>query len=174
VRTASIAFVAILCAGLASPAFAQKDKDDKPGRGSPPDKSAVAPGKGQGQGQGGSPANPQGGPQAATPQVNITINDRDRSSVYGYYRTEYAAGRCPPGLAKKNNGCLPPGQAKRLWAIGQPLAAGIVFYPLPGVLLAQLTPPPSGYQYVRVANDILMMAIGTRLIAGAVADLSSL
>ena len=148
-RTASIAFIALLCAALASPAFAQKDKDDKPGRGGPPDK-------------------------AAGTQINVVINDRDRSSVYSYYRTQYVAGHCPPGLAKKNNGCLPPGQAKKLWVIGQPLAAGVVFYPLPGVLLAQLSPVPAGYQYVRVANDILMMAIGTRLIAGAVADLSSL
>jgi hypothetical protein len=30
----------------------------------------------------------------------------------------YAQAGCPPGLAKKNNGCLPPGQAKKL-AIGQ-------------------------------------------------------
>jgi hypothetical protein len=169
VRTASIAFIALLCAALASPAFAQKDKDDKPGRGGPPDKAATAPGKGQGQGQGVG----QGGSQAAAPQV-IVINDRDRNSVYSYYRTQYAAGHCPPGLAKKNNGCLPPGQAKKLWAIGQPLGAGIAYYPLPGALLAQLSPVPDGYQYVRVANDILMMAIGTRMIAGAVADLSSL
>ena len=169
-RTASIAFIAVLCAALASPAFAQKDKDDKPGRGGPPDKAEVSPGKAQGQGQG----QGKGGPQAASPQVNVVINDRDRNSVYSYYRTQYAAGNCPPGLAKKNNGCLPPGQAKKVWVIGQPLAAGIVFYPLPGVLLAQLSPAPAGYQYVRVANDILMMAIGTRLIAGAVADLSSL
>jgi len=104
----------------------------------------------------------------------VVIADRDRSAVYNYYRGQYAVGNCPPGLAKKNNGCLPPGQAKKLWAIGQPLPVGVVFYPLPGVLLAQLTPPPVGYQYVRVANDILMMAIGTRLIAGAIADLSSL
>ena len=34
--------------------------------------------------------------------------------VYGY-----GAGGCPPGLAKKNNGCLPPGQAKKLYNIGQ-------------------------------------------------------
>lgn len=169
-RVTSIALISLLFAATASPAFAQKDKDDKPGRGGPPDKTSVAPGKGQGSGQ----AQGQGAPQAASPQINVVINDRDRSSVYGYYRTEYAAGHCPPGLAKKNNGCLPPGQAKKFWVIGQPLAAGIVFYPLPGVLLAQLTPPPAGYQYVRVANDILMMAIGTRLIAGAVADLSSL
>jgi hypothetical protein len=173
VRITSIAFIALLCAALASPAFAQKDKDDKPGRGGPPDKATTAPGKGQGQGQnqgqGQAKGQGQGGPQGA-----VVINDRDRNSVYSYYRTQYAAGNCPPGLAKKNNGCLPPGQAKKMWVIGQPLAAGIVFYPLPGVLLAQLSPVPDGYQYVRVANDILMMAVGTRLIAGAVADLGSL
>ena len=28
-------------------------------------------------------------------------------------------GGCPPGLAKKNNGCLPPGQAKKLYNVGQ-------------------------------------------------------
>jgi len=178
VRTASIAFIALLCAALASPSFAQKDKDDKSGRGGPPDKAAsdkAAAGKGQGQGQaqgqgqGQGQAKGQGGPQAP-----VVINDRDRNAVYSYYRTQYAAGHCPPGLAKKNNGCLPPGQAKKLWALGQPLGAGIAFYPLPGALLAQLSPVPDGYQYVRVANDILMMAIGTRLIAGAVADLGSL
>ena len=31
----------------------------------------------------------------------------------------YGLGGCPPGLAKKNNGCLPPGQAKKLYNIGQ-------------------------------------------------------
>ena len=28
-------------------------------------------------------------------------------------------GNCPPGLAKKQNGCLPPGQAKKLYNVGQ-------------------------------------------------------
>jgi len=28
---------------------------------------------------------------------------------------------CPPGLAKKGNGCLPPGQAKKLFGLGQRL-----------------------------------------------------
>jgi hypothetical protein len=27
----------------------------------------------------------------------------------------YGVGGCPPGLAKKHNGCLPPGQAKKLY-----------------------------------------------------------
>ena len=38
----------------------------------------------------------------------------------------YGVGGCPPGLAKKNNGCLPPGQAKKLYNVGQrfPLSYG--------------------------------------------------
>ncbi len=30
-----------------------------------------------------------------------------------------ARGSCPPGLAKKNNGCLPPGQTKKSYNVGQ-------------------------------------------------------
>lgn len=33
-------------------------------------------------------------------------------SYGGHYG--YAQANCPPGLAKKNNGCLPPGKAKKL------------------------------------------------------------
>ena len=36
----------------------------------------------------------------------------------------YGVGGCPPGLAKKNNGCLPPGQAKKLYNIGQRFPVG--------------------------------------------------
>jgi len=135
----------------------------------PPDKGGGPPGKGQGQGQGQARGQGQGQGQGG----NVVIADRDRTTVYNYYRNEYVAGNCPPGLAKKDNGCMPPGQAKKLWAIGQPLPPDLVYYPLPGGLLGQLSPPPVGYQYVRVANDILLMATGTRMIAGALADLSS-
>jgi hypothetical protein len=175
----SLALVALIAAAFIQPALAQKD--DKPGRGGgSPDKGAShgkghgndnAPSQNPGQnpGQGGG----RGNSQAAAPG-NIVIADRDRNAVYSYYRGEFAKGNCPPGLAKKNNGCLPPGQAKKVWAIGQPLPASVVFYSLPGVLLGQLTPAPSGYQYVQVASDILMMAIGTRMIVSAVADLAAM
>ncbi len=40
----------------------------------------------------------------------------------GYYRDgRYIGKSCPPGLAKKQNGCLPPGLAKGRWAVGQRL-----------------------------------------------------
>ncbi len=33
-------------------------------------------------------------------------------------------GACPPGLAKKNPPCMPPGQAKKLFGIGQRVPLG--------------------------------------------------
>ena len=44
----------------------------------------------------------------------IVVNDR-----YGRLYALNARGSCPPGLAKKNNGCLPPGQAKKMYNVGQ-------------------------------------------------------
>ena len=41
---------------------------------------------------------------------------KGKGNAYGY---AIGPGGCPPGLAKKNNGCLPPGQAKKLYSIGQ-------------------------------------------------------
>jgi len=154
VRAVSIALVSVLCAAMISPASADNDKN-----------------KGQGQGR----DNPKmGGGAGAGPQgQQIVIYDRDRDTVRSWYRNEYAAGRCPPGLAKKNNGCLPPGQAKRMWNMGEPLPRQVAYYPLPRELYVQLTPPPYGYQYVRVDNDILLMVIATRLIAGVLGNLGS-
>ncbi len=42
---------------------------------------------------------------------------RDRDAVRSY-ADRGRDGGCPPGLAKKGNGCLPPGQAKKLFALG--------------------------------------------------------
>jgi hypothetical protein len=43
---------------------------------------------------------------------------------HGNHATMTHAGNCPPGLAKKNNGCLPPGQAKKRYVVGQRLPYG--------------------------------------------------
>ena len=172
----------MIASALASPALAQKDKDN-PGQGQgrgadkadKADRGNARNGDGNPPGVARGPGNPGNGVgQGAPSTVNVVVTERDRGAIHGYYRPLYAAGNCPPGLAKKNNGCLPPGQAKKLWAIGQPLPAGVTFYPLPPALLGQLTPAPAGYQYVRVANDVLMMAIGTQLIVSAIADLGAM
>lgn len=98
------------------------------------------------------------------------FDDHHRSVMHDYYTEQYRSGHCPPGLAKKHNGCLPPGQAKR-WQIGQPLPREVIFYDLPREVVIQLGPPPSRHRYVRVANDILMIAVGTGMVVDAIDDL---
>jgi len=41
------------------------------------------------------------------------------SNRFGRLYALNARGACPPGLAKRNNGCLPPGQAKKQYNVGQ-------------------------------------------------------
>ena len=65
---------------------------------------------------------------------------------------------------------MPPGQAKK-WRVGQPLPASVVYHAVPQPVLVQIGPPPSGYRYVRVANDILLMAVGSRMVIDAITDL---
>ena len=81
---------------------------------------------------------------------------------------QFAQGNCPPGLAKKNNGCQPPGQARQ-WAVGQRLPAGLG-YPLPPELLRRLA-PPAGHTYMRVGTDILMIATGTGMVVSGLTNL---
>lgn len=94
-----------------------------------------------------------------------------RIVVNNYYGSEYKAGRCPPGLAKKNNGCMPPGQAKK-YSVGQRLPGNVVYYAVPQRVIYQLGAPPSGYRYVRVASDILLLAVGTSMVVDAIQGLT--
>lgn len=43
------------------------------------------------------------------------VTMRDGTRLYAFN----VRGSCPPGLAKRDNGCMPPGQAKRVFNTGQ-------------------------------------------------------
>ncbi len=101
----------------------------------------------------------------------VVFVDSDREAVRAYWVETWGRGNCPPGLAKKHNGCLPPGQAKKRYAIGHPLPVGIVIQPLPPILLPRLRPVPAGHQYVVVDGDVLLLAIGTWLVVDAIAGM---
>jgi hypothetical protein len=98
----------------------------------------------------------------------VVFNDRDREQVRTYWVETYGRGKCPPGLAKKNNGCRPPGLAKERYVIGQRLPAVVVVQPAPRALVTRLGPVPAGYEYVMVDGDLLKMAVGTRLVVDAI------
>ncbi len=156
VRFVSVAAL-LTCAlqlALLNPAFA----DDHPGKGK---------GKGNARPQESSVSQDRDGGVS----VNINIGETDRQAVREYYGEVARSGHCPPGLAKKNNGCMPPGQAKK-WQIGRPLPRDVVFYDLPRELSVRLAVPPPGYRYVRVAADVLMIAAGTGMVAAAIEDLA--
>lgn len=152
-RILPVVLMAALTAGTA-----HAERPEWPGQG----KSGKSEQKGQEKGK-----KQQGGQEVRTGGY---FGDQQRAIVRDYYDKQFRAGRCPPGLAKKNNGCMPPGQAKK-WAVGQPLPSDVVYYPLPQSLLIELGAPPAGHNYVRVGSDILLMALATNLIVDAIPGL---
>lgn len=98
------------------------------------------------------------------------FDDSSRRIVIDYYGARARDGRCPPGLAKKHNGCQPPGQARK-WSKGRPLPADVRYYALPPDLLYRLPPPPPRHRYVQVAGDVLLIAVGTSMVVDAMEDI---
>lgn len=166
-RGGALALACILAATLTgAPAWAEKPEWAGQGKGG---KHGESHGKRSDDRHDGKGA-PQRSPEV-TVRIGAYFGEPQHAVVRDYYGPQFRAGKCPPGLAKKNNGCLPPGQAKK-WAIGQPLARDVVFYPVPPAVVVQLGAPPSGYKYVRVAADILLIAVGTSMVIDAIEDLS--
>lgn len=173
----------------ASPAFAEKPVFA--GNGKSEEKAQGAPGKSNGatkdntsprEVRHGKPAAARdsgddgrrdGSKSGLSVHIGAYFGDSQRTIARNYYHEQFRAGGCPPGLAKKNNGCLPPGQAKK-WALGKPLPRDVIYYSVPQGLVVQLGVPPSGHKYVRVAADILLIAIGTGMVIDAIQDLGSM
>lgn len=109
--------------------------------------------------------------QRADIRPGTFFNDQHRTFARQYYTQTYGeARRCPPGLAKKNNGCMPPGQARK-WDVGQPIPSGVQVYPVPRPVLVQLPPPPYGYRYARIGNDIVLVQQQNNLIIDIIVGL---
>lgn len=104
-------------------------------------------------------------------KVSVYFGDQHRNVIRNFYTEQYRSGNCPPGLAKKNNGCMPPGQARK-WQVGHSLPPDVIVHDLPKNVIVQLGLPPSGHRFVRVASDILLIAVGTGLIVDAIQDLN--
>jgi Ni/Co efflux regulator RcnB len=104
-------------------------------------------------------------------RVGGYFDDGHHRLARSYYGEHYGDAKgCPPGLAKKNNGCLPPGQAKK-YRVGQPLPREVVYYPVPQPVIVQLPAVPPGYRYVRVGNDILLLSPQSALVVDVIVNI---
>ena len=183
VRLRKVQVVAALFAGLLGCGFAYAEKPDHAGGGGKGGQHERAE-KGQGGKGGGQQKGERGDHRDGRDRVARTRDDgvrhvvtrfetRERTVIREYFAREGGAGRCPPGLAKKGNGCMPPGQARK-WAVGRALPRDVVHYDLPPALVVEIGVPPAGHKFVRVAGDILMIAIGTSMVVDAIEDLGGL
>ena len=100
-------------------------------------------------------------------QITVTFAVRERETAAAYFVETRGRGKCPPGLAKKHNGCLPPGQAKKRYVVGRPLPKNVVLEEPPHELVVRIGPPPSGYRYAVLDGDLIKLAVGTLLVVDA-------
>lgn len=93
-----------------------KDKDVGPGdRGGRPDQRAERADKPDKPGNPGRDDRGDPGRDRSSGPVVVSRDAGRRVVVYAPYRDYGVMRGCPPGLAKKHNGCLPPGQAKKVY-----------------------------------------------------------
>lgn len=95
--------------------------------------------------------------------------DRDRDGRDDRFENSYryGANACPPGLAKKHNGCMPPGQAARLFREGQRVPTGYGYYTpyanIPMQYRNQYSLDPN-YRYIYRNNNIYVVDPRTSLV----------
>lgn len=92
--------------------------------------------------------------------VAIVLGDRERQIVRDYYGSN-----CPPGLAKKNNGCLPPGIAKKRYEIGRRIPDGWDY--VPDELIIRLPRLGGDRAYRLVDGDLVVVAVATLIVLDA-------
>jgi Ni/Co efflux regulator RcnB len=126
---------------------------------------ALAKDKGEGHGHGkGHEKQEERAERRDDVRAGAYFRDEHREAARRYYVEHYGTAKhCPPGLAKKNNGCMPPGQARK-WAVGQPVPQGVVVYEVPRPVLVQLPPAPVGYRYERLGGDIVLVRVNGRVV----------
>lgn len=73
----------------------------------------------------------------------------------------HARRACPPGLAKRHNGCVPPGHERVI--VGQALPPGAVFV-IPQRVRSTLPPAPVGYRYAVVNNQVVLVSDGNLVV----------
>jgi hypothetical protein len=117
------------------------------------------------------------GPYYVSPTGRAHANSH--SVLYGTTRGtryhSYGHNACPRGLVSKHNGCLPPGQASKIFTRGQRLPPGYQFYTrLNNIPLTYRNQIPGtylngNYNYIYRGNTIYVVNPTTRMVADILA-----
>lgn len=91
--------------------------------------------------------------------VNVDIVIGDRDDGYRDYRS--SAKDCPPGLRDK--GCMPPGQAKKLYE-GYRIPADYDYRYFNDYSRYDLPPPPRGQRYMVIDGQVVLVSEDTRTV----------
>ncbi len=140
--------VAIAAALSVSPALAKKDGEEH--------------GNGHGRGHGKPSENPR---HDEGDSYHSDRGSHDHDILRGWVVGEYKK-HCPPGLAKKDPPCIPPGQAKKFAAGAVLPEDGWTF--VPDDIVGLLIPPPQGARYVRMDKNVYLVTEGTRKVIEAI------
>jgi hypothetical protein len=109
------------------------------------------------------------GTAVPTGAVEIAFSVKEKSIIASFYGDDSGSRGKGKGKKKKNKGVgnqgIPPGLAKK----GK-LPPGIAKRQLPAPLVAQLPPPPHGYERVIVDNDVLLVDIATQVVHDILTD----
>ncbi len=109
--------------------------------------------------------------QAGPVEISLRFLGPEREHAREFFVEQHGRGKCPPGLAKKKNGCLPPGQARKRYVVGHPLPASVVVLPLPPALEIRLGRPRAGFRFGILDGDLVKLEIATSRVVDAVVGL---
>ena len=108
---------------------------------------------------------------AGAASVEVSFSLAEKQIIAGFFTDSGGGTGQGKGKGKKNKGVgnqgMPPGLAMK----GGPLPPGIAKRQLPSNLVAQLPPPPQGYERVIVDNDVLLVNIATQVIHDVLTDI---
>lgn len=106
-------------------------------------------------------------------KIGKFFSDKEKSAARKVFSQKYVkAKQCPEGLTQKGKSCASPWD-QRYWAVGQALQPAVKVYEVPAPVVAELPPAPKGYEYVRAADDILLIASGSKLVVDMIEHITS-
>jgi len=107
---------------------------------------------------------------AAMPSL-ADAQGRGHGRGHGPAAAGHRGAACPPGLANRNPPCMPPGQARHLYRIGQRLPSdvtGLLGYGALPLDLRQRYAIPSGYRYLYRDDALYVVDPRTQLVRSVI------